>query len=196
MFRIIAPLEAYGSIIVKGKHTGLSITTKDGTKYVANTAGRVNVDIPKRDEVEYIFREFPFSQYGAPYETTSLGVTSTAWSIVFSLDVPAFIGGALYTLKSTSINLATIKSNPANTTFYAYCSLKMGSPEYTISTTEIAETETRMFIGTIVTGASNITSNTIQRVSRFGLSRPSTVKRGSSFPVSTGLPNQSGTINW
>lgn len=196
MFKIIAQLEAYGPIVVKGNYTGLSVTTLDGTQYVANAQGKITIDIPRKDEVEYIFREFPLSQYGSPYETTSLGITSNAWSVVFGNAVPAFIGGALYTVPKVTINLQSIQSNAASTTFYVYCALVLGIPQYIISVEAQAETETRMNIGTVVTNTTGIASINIQKVSRFGLSRPNVSQHGGSFPVSTGMPSQAGTINW
>lgn len=64
---------------------------------------------------------------------------------------------------------------------------------YVISTETIDESLTSTYIGKIVTGTSGITSIDTEKVTRFLTYRPSTTKRGSAIPASTGVPSGSGT---
>lgn len=113
--------------------------------------------------------------------------------VYFTQDIPALIAGKYGILPATNINLSTIDSSPQNKTFYIYVSLIEGVLQYQLSTTELSEEIYRIFIGTIVTGASGITSISTEKVTRFLTYRPSTTKRGSAIPTSTGVPSGSGT---
>ncbi|MCU6295035.1 hypothetical protein, partial [Escherichia coli] len=64
---------------------------------------------------------------------------------------------------------------------------------YVISTTLLDETLTNVYVGDIVTGSTSITSIDTEKVTRFLTYRPSTTKRGSAIPASTGVPSSSGT---
>lgn len=92
-----------------------------------------------------------------------------------------------------TINLTSIQANPANSTFYLYITIVEGVAVYQISATLLTEELYRVYIGTIVTGSSSISSITTEKVTRFLTYRPSTTKRGSAIPASTGVPSSTGT---
>jgi len=113
--------------------------------------------------------------------------------VYFTQDVPVLIGGNYGILRSTNIDLNTVDSSPANKTFYLYVVLNEGNLEYRLSTTELSEEIYRIYIGTIITGESGISSISTEKVTRFMTFRPSVTPRGSAIPVSTGVPSGPGT---
>lgn len=115
------------------------------------------------------------------------------FNVYFTQDVPVLISGQYKILKSTSIDLSTVDSSPASKTFYVYVILNEGIVSYKLSTTQLTEELYRIYIGTIVTGASGINSIVSEKVTRFLTYRPSTTNRGSAIPTSTGVPSSTGT---
>lgn len=179
---------------VQGKNTGLSITSGSGDVYNTNSTGEITFPVLTTDDVDYITLELPLSQYGELYDNSSLGITSTGLNLNFTRIVPMFMAGIYYKVPTQTITLA---SAPSGTyTYNIYVGLELGVPLYSASRAENVENEIQMFIGTVTVSTSSITSINVNRVSRFGTYRPSTTQKGSSFPVSTGHPSQTGTINW
>lgn len=111
--------------------------------------------------------------------------TVGSFNVYFPEPVPVLLNGSYYELQETSIDLTTVKADPSNTTFYVYILDYEGTAQYNISTTELSEELWRVYIGTIVTDASSITSTDINKVSRFLTYRNSTTKIGSAIPTST-----------
>lgn len=118
------------------------------------------------------------------------------WIVYFTTTVPLIFNGAVYTLASTNIDLTTVKTNPASTTFFAYIQIVGGLPKYVISLTELAESGTNMFIGTVVTGANAVSAVNIVKVTRVGTQRISTVSQGSAIPATTGFPSRPADLAW
>lgn len=116
--------------------------------------------------------------------------------LYFTERTPLFMSGQYFELPITTIDLSTIKTNPGNTLYYVYAKLQYGTPGYVVSETELVENETTMFIGTVQTDGTKVSSLNITKVSKFDNYRSSTTKIGGAFPVSTGNPLDSGTINW
>lgn len=114
------------------------------------------------------------------------------WMVYFTEEVPIILNGREGTVPLTTINLTTVKANPANTTFYVYVEELNGVMSYRITDVEELPTIKKMFIGTIVTSDSAIGSINIAKRSRIGIYQVSDKNFGSSIPVSTGLPFQTG----
>lgn len=193
-FKIKAHVNAAKNIVVQDKNTGVSVTTLDGTVYNTNSAGELNVPVADTDYTNDNLRNFPLSQYGDPYDT-SLGIVSSGFTLSFNKDIPLFLNGLYFLIPPSSINL-NINNDAQNKKINIYVKLRLGFPEYFFSFNDEPETNVNMFIGTVNTNSSSITSININHVSRFGVYRPSTSNIGAAFPVSTGHPTQSGTINW
>lgn len=121
---------------------------------------------------------------------------ASGFILYFTEVTPLFMGGQYFEIPITTIDLSTIKSNPANTLYYAYVRLKYGTPSYVISLVELPETTDNIFIGTLQTDATKISSLNINKVSKFDNYRSSETQIGSAFPVSTGNPVQPGSIAW
>lgn len=113
--------------------------------------------------------------------------------VYFTQSVPVFMNGKYYELPVQYIDLTSIDASPQNKTYYIYVSIDEGVPFYQISSELLTEELYRIYIGTIVTGDSNITSIVSEKVTRFLTYRPSTTARGSAIPASAGVPSNTGT---
>lgn len=116
--------------------------------------------------------------------------------LYFTEITPLFMSGKYFDVPISSISLDQVTPNPANKTFYVYIQLSVGSPKYVASLTSLQESNTNMFIGTITTDGTKVSSLNINKVSRFDLYRPSLTQIGAAFPVSSGNPTQQGSIGW
>lgn len=117
------------------------------------------------------------------------------WVIYFTEDTPVIINGVPGMLRSTSIDLVTVKANPANSTFYVYVELKSGLPVYVIYDRYVAETVTTLLVGTVVTGDLSISTIRVDKVTKFAGFRLSTSPLGSSIPASAGFPSREGHLD-
>lgn len=196
-YRIKADILLGSSLVVQGKNTGTSITTEyDNKTYSTDSTGAITVPAINSDDLDYILREFPLSQYGNLYDNSTISTSSQGFTLKFNNSVELFMAGNYNMLTAVDISLNTVTVSPANKTFYVYAEMILGVPHYGVYDSEMQESETSMFIGTVQTNASGISSININKVSRFGLYRPSTTQKGSAFPVSTGKPSDTGTIGW
>lgn len=117
------------------------------------------------------------------------------FTVYFTQELPVFIGGLYDKLAVQTIDLKTIKADPSNSTFYIYVNMDRTTRKaaYVISESLYPESLTQTYIGTIITGAVGIDSVDTEKVTRFLTYRPSTVKRGSAIPTSTGVPSGPGS---
>lgn len=197
-YNVKSDLDVATGIKVKGNPAGVSITTTgNSTVYVADGTGHLTIPLPTQSDVDYVLKQLPLSQYGK-LDGLPVAVSgdATGFIVHFTEITPLFIGGQYFDLPVTNINLNTVKVNPASTLFYCYVKLSLGTPQYVISLSELPENNIQMFIGTIQTDATKISTLNIKKVSRIENYRPSTTQIGSAFPVSTGNPSTTGTINW
>lgn len=120
---------------------------------------------------------------------------ASAWTVAFNQAEPLVLGGRYYELQPVTINLADIKTNPANTTFYVYA-VTVPSPSYQVTETKYPDSMQRMYLGSITTNASAVERMSIGKVVGYGGGRLSTVAAGQSIPVSGGLPSRRGSLIW
>lgn len=118
------------------------------------------------------------------------------WIVYFTEAVPVILNGREGDAPITSIDLTTVKANPANTTFYVYVVENNGAMSYRIVTAEETPTINKMYIGTIVTSGSAISNIALKKRSRIGIYQISDTNTGTSIPVSTGMPFQVGDWSW
>lgn len=116
--------------------------------------------------------------------------------VYFTEQTAILIAGMILRMPIRTVDLSSIKSNPANTTFYVYAVYSNGTVNYQISTTPLEESYTVMFIGTIVTNSTNIINLTIKAVTRLDTYRLNDAACGSSIPVSAGTPNAASRLEW
>lgn len=117
------------------------------------------------------------------------------WSVYFTEPTPVIVNGIPAVIAQASFDLTTIKADPTNTTFYVYVSLVGGVASYDIRSSYVAEDNTFMLIGTIVTGTQGITSMNIEKVTKFAGYRLSATPLGKSIPVTAGLPSRESHID-
>lgn len=117
------------------------------------------------------------------------------FDVYFTQELPIFLGGLYYKLPVQTIDLRDIKENPANTVFYVYVSMNRNTKiaSYVISETMLDESLTQTYIGRIITSDMGIDTIESEKVTRFLTYRPSTTKRGSAIPASTGVPSGTGS---
>lgn len=120
--------------------------------------------------------------------------------VYFTEETPVMLSGKSFTMPVTNINLTTIKANPANSTFYIYVKMDQGVAKYVITEDVISETGTSAYnvfwIGTVKTDSLQILSVDVLKRSRLDVFGAALEATGSAFPVSYGLPSNTGTINW
>lgn len=140
------------------------------------------------------------AQYNAWTTQSTTVLTSQdvaqGWLVYFTDTVPCILNGTYYQLTPTTIDLTTVKSNPASTTFYVYVQVTNGVASYLVTPTRQAESATMLFLGTVVTGSGSITSINIRKVTRIDTYRPSATRQGSSISVSNGTPDATQHLNW
>lgn len=118
------------------------------------------------------------------------------WMLYFTDPQPAFLAGQAYTLNPINVNLLDVTASPANKTFYVYVKLEAGVAKYVIRETELAESETVIYIGYVTTGVSNITLVAVDKAYRIGTYRVSRTPVGSAIPVSSGNPADANKLTW
>lgn len=116
--------------------------------------------------------------------------------IYFTEVTPLFMGGQYFDIPISVVDLNKVTASPGNKTYYLYIQLILGTPTYVASLTQIPESNINMYIGTATTDGTKVSSLNIKKVSRFDLYRPSLTQIGSAFPVSSGNPQQTGSISW
>lgn len=140
-----------------------------------------------------------WADVGSPILLASQDVAQ-GFIIYFTEPTSLLLSGKSFTLPVQNIDLTTVKTNPANSTFYIYAIMEEGLAKYIASETVIAESGTSAYntfwIGTVTTNALQIDTINIYKRSRLDVFGTSLEAAGSSIPVSYGLPTGSGTINW
>lgn len=139
----------------------------------------------------------PVSRFGSlDYDVPDIkAATSASWIVKFNEATPLLLNGAYAVLQPTMINLTTIKSNPADTTFYIYVSIVSAAGIYTVLSTKVAETTGNMLIGTVRTNGSGITDINITKFTKFGGYRLSNIPSGQSIPSTSGLPSREAHLD-
>jgi hypothetical protein len=118
------------------------------------------------------------------------------WVLYFSEDTPVVLNGNYYTLPVSSVDLRTILADASNRTFYVYVRIVSNVATYVVATNQTAESNTNMFVGKVITNATQIATIEIEKVTRLGNVRISLTARGSAIPVSSGLPRLADKLQW
>jgi len=116
------------------------------------------------------------------------------WMVYFTDPTPVVMKGKYDQLAPASFDLTEVQADPSNSTFYVYVNWSGSTPAYQITTTEQAESDTRMYIGKIITGATQISTMQIDKVSRLGNYRISQTPVGMAIPATSGNPTQPATL--
>lgn len=123
-------------------------------------------------------------------------VKPAQWNLSFTESSDLIMSGKHYVLEPTTLFLSDVTSDPSNKTFYIYVRILAGKAVYQARVTEIPESSSVMFIGTVTTGVNSILANDIRKVTRLGNYRLSTTAVGSAIPVSSGNPDEARPLLW
>ena len=120
----------------------------------------------------------------------------TGWIIFFKTAINVIFNGRPFVLPAGNIDLRDIDPAPQNKTFYIYAFLRDGVAQYEVTTLKRLESQYQLWVGKVVTNASQIL--TIDRFNVIAMNghRISELKRGNSIPASSGLVNEEGQIPW
>lgn len=174
-------LPGYGTLMLDRDLSGLTFGTLLGMLPMGTTVSAFNAFTPSDKTNRFVIMAQEVKQ---------------GWLVYFTEEVPVILNGREGTAPITSIDLTTVKANPANTTFYVYVVENNGTMSYRIVATEEAPTINKMFIGTIVTSGNAISNIVLKKRSRIGIYQISDTRSGTSIPVSTGMPFQIGDWSW
>lgn len=118
------------------------------------------------------------------------------WTIFAQSEVPVVFNGRRYILPPGTLDLRDTVADPANKTFYLYAVLINGVPTYEVGEEKRLESPFQVWVGKVVTSASQIL--TIERFNVFTVNgnRVSEIKRGNAIPASSGLANTEGQFPW
>lgn len=120
----------------------------------------------------------------------------TGWVIFFKTAINVIFNGRPFVLPAGSIDLRDIDSAPQNKTFYIYAFLRDGVAQYEVTTLKRLESQYQLWVGKVVTNASQILTIDRYNVIAMNGHRISELKRGNSIPASSGLVNEEGQIPW
>jgi len=130
----------------------------------------------------------PVTQYGT-LDAAALPVTSSGLTLTFTQAIPFLCWGSYYLLPAQSIVLNASKR------LYAYAVVSNNVASYLFSETYLVESATQIYIGQVVTSISAISSVLLEKVTKLDNYRLSATGRGSSIPVTTGLPTAPAALD-
>lgn len=119
------------------------------------------------------------------------------FNLYFTEATPVLFNGEVVTLPAGVVNLSTINASPGNKTFYLYVEYASGAAKYVISEQLLAETYQRMYVGKVVTGAAQISSIVVDKVTKLDNYRLSKTGVGMAIPATNKQPSQPSSLsNW
>lgn len=119
-----------------------------------------------------------------------------SWNLYFSDEIYCEIGGVFGYLPKQTVDLSTIKANPANTTFYIYAQLNGDVLEYQVTPSALSTDRSRVFCGTAVTDSTHVSETKVAKafsIDGFSLSE---TQIANAIPASVGSPAGAGVIDW
>lgn len=179
----------------------LAINMTDKILYTKNDAGeviRVGTGTYTKAEMDAKFLPqgiLPVTRVG-DLTTNALPITLSGKSLVVGSPIPVILSGRQFSLPAATTSVA-VSIGSSTGTVYVYVSLSNGAAILTASLTAQPESFTMVLIGQFQVAANGTTSGlAVTKVSRLDIYRPSLNPQGSAFPVSSGTPDTTGSINW
>lgn len=122
------------------------------------------------------------------------------WFVYVNERHPATINGHSGTTEAATIDLRTITTSYTNHTFYVYVRWVGGDKpfEFQIQPGALgaAMSPDIVYVGTITTNGVGIESINIEKVVGIAGFNISSIRRGRTIPVTTGAPNETGSLTW
>lgn len=141
---------------------------------------------------------------GSIYLITRDGVTrsflmgsiypETGWVIYLPENIKMLIHGTSYTVRSGTIDLRDIDTDPRSKVFYLYITVEDDKPQYIVSLNKLRKSNALLMVAVITTNDKQIL--TIERKQPFmiGDFMLGYTREGGIIPVSTGLPQEEGVF--
>lgn len=177
----------------------LAINLTDKILYTKNDAGqiiRVGAATYTKAEMDAKFLPqgiLPITRVG-DLTSNPLPISLSGSTLAVGSPIPVILSGRQF-----SVVPASVPFTPGTTagTLYVYVTLSSGAAVLTVSNIVAPESTTNVFIGTMQVAAGGaVSSLAVSKVSRLDIYRPSVNPIGSAFPVSSGTPDTTGSINW
>ena len=124
----------------------------------------------------------PIARYGA-LNGSAIPISNTGLTVMWTAEVHAVMMGYYRPVAPYTVTLLP------NTTYYVYLRYNGTKTSYLVTTEDLAETSTSMYLGRIVTNATGVASNSVTRVTRIDTYRVTATPSGSALPVTVGTPN-------
>lgn len=121
---------------------------------------------------------------------------AAGFNLVVTSPITVYANGVVYEIPVQTRNLADVSSAYKSTKFFCYAVLFNGKADLLISKTLREETAAQIYIGTIMTSATEITTISCKPVTRWEVARASVYPAGNTIPVSTGLPSDTDVMVW
>lgn len=118
------------------------------------------------------------------------------WLVYFKTSVNVTFNGKAYILPAGAMDLRSTNPSPGNRVFYIYAILRNGSPTYEIAEDKRLETPFQIWVGRVITNATQIVTVDRFNVVTLNGNRVSETKRGNCIPASSGLANAEGQLPW
>ena len=95
--------------------------------------------------------------------------TAEGWNFYITEDIAWRIGPTYYTAAAYNVDLKTaFPGNYQNRVFHVHVVLNGNTPEYQLLASKLADTDTRLYLGTITTDSTRIVGNDLKKVKRLG----------------------------
>lgn len=95
--------------------------------------------------------------------------TAEGWNFYITEDIAWRIGSTYYTVPAYNVDLKTaFPGNYQNRVFHVHVVLNGNTPEYQLLPSMLADTDTRLYLGTITTDSSRIVGTDLKKVKRLG----------------------------
>lgn len=178
----------------------IAINMADKIMYTKDDSGniiRVGVGTYTKTEMDTKFLPqgiLPITRVG-DLTATALPITLSAQTLSVNSAIPVILSGRQFSMAIGTFNFASVLAGMTGTA-YVYLTLSNSLPVLDCSMTAQPESTTRVYLGTLQVAAGTTSGLSLQKVSRLDTYRPSLNPAGSSFPVSSGTPDTSGSINW
>jgi len=179
----------------------LAINMADQILYTKNDAGqviRVGTGTYTKAEMDAKFLPqgiLPITRVG-DLTDNALPIALSGQSLVVGSPIPVILSGRQFSLPAATTSFASVIGASLGTV-YVYVTLSNGLAVLSVSLTTQVESFTSVFIGQFQATAGATTSGlSVSKVSRLDIYRPSVNPIGSAFPVSSGTPDTTGSINW
>lgn len=126
---------------------------------------------------------------------SALPISLSGQSLVVTSAIPVILSGRQFTVAAGTTSFTSVLTGFTGSAF-VYVILSGGLAVLDVAITSQPESTTRVLIGQLQVASGTTSGLVVSKVSRLDVYRPSLNPQGSAFPVSSGTPDTTGSINW